>query len=126
MVLYLDRMCQCGLLVVVSSLIGTLMNRLAVELRLSFRSVSLWNDLASAAFDGVGLAGFKSRANVFFYWPELLYPYYSLLLFSLSLQKSELKLLFLDVFSPILECKSEYFNNNHNNNRLVHFKKNQS
>ena len=28
-------------------------------------SVSLWNDLASLVFDGVGLAGFKSRANDF-------------------------------------------------------------
>ena len=27
-------------------------------------SVSLWNDLADPVFDGVGLAGFKSRANV--------------------------------------------------------------
>ena len=27
-------------------------------------SVSLWNDLASSVVDGVGLAGFKSRANV--------------------------------------------------------------
>ena len=26
-------------------------------------SVSLWNDLATPVFDGVGLAGFKSRAN---------------------------------------------------------------
>ena len=26
-------------------------------------------------------AGFKSRANAFFYWPRLLYPHYSLLLF---------------------------------------------
>ena len=26
-------------------------------------SVSLWNDLANSVFDGVGLAGFKSRAN---------------------------------------------------------------
>ena len=26
-------------------------------------SVSLWNDLASFVFDGVGLAGFKSRDN---------------------------------------------------------------
>ena len=43
-------------------------------------SVSLCNDLADPVFDGVGLAGFKSRANVF-YFPKLLYPYYSLLLF---------------------------------------------
>ena len=28
-------------------------------------SVSLWNRLANPVFDGVGLAGFKSRANVF-------------------------------------------------------------
>ena len=28
-------------------------------------SVSLWNDLADSVFDGVGLAGFRSRANVF-------------------------------------------------------------
>ena len=31
-------------------------------------SVSLWNDLADTIFNGVGLAGFKSRANAF-YWP---------------------------------------------------------
>ena len=29
------------------------------------RSVSLWNDLSDSVFDGVGLAGFKSRANAF-------------------------------------------------------------
>ena len=28
-------------------------------------SVSLWNDLGNPVFDGVGLAGFKSRANAF-------------------------------------------------------------
>ena len=28
-------------------------------------SVSLWNDLANPVLDGVGLAGFKSRANAF-------------------------------------------------------------
>ena len=28
-------------------------------------SVPLWNDLSGHAFDGVGLAGFKSRANAF-------------------------------------------------------------
>ena len=28
-------------------------------------SVSFWNDLAVPVFDGVGLAGFKSRANAF-------------------------------------------------------------
>ena len=28
-------------------------------------SVSLWNDLSDPAFDGVGLEGFKSKANAF-------------------------------------------------------------
>ena len=28
-------------------------------------AVSLWNDLANPVFDGVGLTGFKSRANAF-------------------------------------------------------------
>ena len=28
-------------------------------------SVSLWNDLSDPLFDGVGLTGFKSRANAF-------------------------------------------------------------
>ena len=28
-------------------------------------TVSLWNDLGDSVFDGVGLAGFKSMANVF-------------------------------------------------------------
>ena len=28
-------------------------------------AVSLWNDLSDPVFDGVGLAGFKSRANAF-------------------------------------------------------------
>ena len=30
-------------------------------------SVSLWNDLSDPVFDGVGLAGFKSRANAFLF-----------------------------------------------------------
>ena len=29
------------------------------------RAVSLWNDLSDPVFDGVGLGGFKSRANAF-------------------------------------------------------------
>ena len=29
-------------------------------------SMSLWNDLTDPIFDGVGLAGFKSKANAFF------------------------------------------------------------
>ena len=41
-------------------------------------SVSLWNDLVDPVFDGVGLAGFKSRSNAF------LLAYSCSLLFSVS------------------------------------------
>ena len=45
-------------------------------------SVSLWIDLAGPVFDGVGLAGFKSRANVFFIGlscsiPTIVFYYFS-------------------------------------------------
>ena len=49
--------------------IGSLRLFLAKEPRSTagplFNSVSLWNDLASPVFYGVGLLGFKSRANAF-------------------------------------------------------------
>ena len=35
-------------------------------------SVSLWNDLANPVFDGVGISGFKSRANAFLLAPAAL------------------------------------------------------
>ena len=41
--------------------------------------VSLWNDLASSVFDGVGLAGLRA-GPMLLYWPKLLYHYYCLLL----------------------------------------------
>ena len=46
-------------------------------------SVSLWNDLVDPVFDGVGLAGFKSRSNAFC-WPSCSLLF-NLQLFSLSL-----------------------------------------
>ena len=46
-------------------------------------SVSLWNDLSALVFDGVGLAGFKSRANASC-WEVLLFLF-CLLLFYLFL-----------------------------------------
>ena len=54
MVLYLDRMCQCGLH--------------AVDLPnpdLANPVLDGANDLANPVLDGVGLAGFKSTANDF-------------------------------------------------------------
>ena len=46
-------------------------------------SVSLWNDLSDPVFDGVGLAGFKSRVNAFLLASCSLS--FCLLLFSISL-----------------------------------------
>ena len=67
MVIYLDRMCQCGLHAVLWSHIGTLTPPRCRTLQSSRTfipfSVSLWNDLANPVFDCVGLAGFKSSAN---------------------------------------------------------------
>ena len=47
-------------------------------------SVSLWNDLAYPVFDGVGLVGFKCRANAFLLAYSCLL-HFGLLLFSLAL-----------------------------------------
>ena len=62
-------MCQCGLHAMPWLHISILMRHLAAEPRstavLLFPSESLWNDLADPVFDGVRLAGFKSRANAF-------------------------------------------------------------
>ena len=70
MVLYLDRICQCGLHAVPWSHICTLMGRLAAEPRNTARLLfsqypSTWNDIADLVFDGGGVAGFKSSTNAF-------------------------------------------------------------
>ena len=49
-------------------------------------SVSLWNDLADPVFDGVGLAGFKSRGDAFFIdlscsIPTMVFYYFPFLFF---------------------------------------------
>ena len=77
MVLYLDRMCQCGLHAVLWSHTGTLIHRLAAEpcstAGLLFPSRCPSGTILLTPF-------FKSMANAS-YWPKLLYPYYSILLF---------------------------------------------
>ena len=85
MVLYLDRMCQCGLHAMLWSHIGTLRHRLAAEPRSTagFLLPSLCHSgkilltLCSMVWDWR-----VSRAGpMLLYWPKLHYPYYSLLLF---------------------------------------------
>ena len=84
-------------------------------------SVSLWNDLCYPVFDGVGLAGFKSRANAFFWLSCSLT--FCLLLFSFSLLSFYGLVLLgwglwtdrvlIALYSPTV------FNNNNNNNPLL-------
>ena len=64
--LYVPVRVTCG--AVFAHTVGTLMHSLAAEPRSTCRTfiplhVSLSNDLANPVLDGVGLAGFKSRAN---------------------------------------------------------------
>ena len=74
----LCRMCQRLLLVVLWLRIGTLSlahpGFRTSQYRRTFvpLSVSLWNEVGDPVFDGVGQAGFKSRANAFC-WPYLLF-----------------------------------------------------
>ena len=85
MVLYVDRMCQCGLHAVLWSHIGRLMHRLAAE------PCSTAGHLFSSRCPSgtIFLTPYSmvwdwrvSRAEpMLLYWPKLLYPYYSLLLF---------------------------------------------
>ena len=86
-------------------------------------SRSLWNDLADPVFDGVGLAGFKSRA--IFYWPKLLHPYYSLLVFFIFLfflskgwycRTGVFGLIGCISLSLSLALPTSFNNNNNNNN----------
>ena len=65
-----------------------------------------------------------------FYWPKLLYPYYKLLLFSLSLLSVYDMVLWAGVFG-LIGCISlslslalpKFFNNNSNNDNSIGFKR---
>ena len=88
MVIFLCRMCGCGVArdAVIAHRYTYVPSRCRTsQYRRTFipMSVSPWNDLGGSVFDGVGLAVFKSRANVFF-WPSYSLLF-CLLLFSLSL-----------------------------------------
>ena len=82
MVLYLDRMCQCGFHAVLLHLCAFSLQNLSVPNDFYSPTVSLWNDLADPVFDGVGLAGFNSRANAFSFClscsiPTIVFYYFS-------------------------------------------------
>ena len=62
------RMCQCGLHEMLWSHIGILMLLPTAEHRSTvgpYSAPSVRSDLADPLFGGLGLAGFKSRANAF-------------------------------------------------------------
>ena len=85
MVLYLDRMCQRGLHAVLWSHIGTLMHRLAAEPRctagLLFPSRSPSGTILLTPYSMVWDWRVSRAGSMLLYWPKLLYPNYSLLLF---------------------------------------------
>ena len=89
MVLYQDRICQCGLHAVIWSHIGSLMRLLAIEPRSSegplFPSQCPSGTILLALYSMVWDWRVSRAGPVLFYWPKLVYPYYSLLLFFLSL-----------------------------------------
>ena len=89
MMLYLDHMCQWGLPAVLWSHIGTLIHRLAAEPRftagLLFPSRYPSGTILLTPYSMVWDWRVSRARPILFYWPKRLYPYYSLLLFSLSL-----------------------------------------
>ena len=88
MVLYLERMCQHVLHVVLWSHIGTLMHRLTAEpcstAGLSFPSRCPSGTILLTPYLLVWDWQVSRAGPMLLYWPKLLYPYYSLILFSLS------------------------------------------
>ena len=90
MVLYLDRMCQCGLHAVLWSHIGTLMHSLSAEPcsigGLLFPSRCPSETILLTPYSMVWDWRVSRAGPMLLYWPKLLYPYYSLpYSFSLSL-----------------------------------------
>ena len=84
-VLYLDCMCQCGLHDVLWSHICILMWRLAAEPRstegLLFPSLCPSGTILLTLYSMVWDWRVSRALPMLFYWPKLLYPYYSLQLF---------------------------------------------
>ena len=85
MVLYLDRMCQRELHAVLWSQIGTLMHPLAAEpcstAGLLFLSQCPSGTILLTLYSMVWDWRVSRAVPMLLYWPKLLYPYYSLLLF---------------------------------------------
>ena len=106
------------------------MRRLAAEHRQTagcfFPSMSLWNDLADLAFDGVGLTAL-SAGPMLFHWPKLLQSFLSCTIFPF--------LLFLCIgwycgagvfgaircrsLSPSLALTTSFNNNNNDDNIII-------
>ena len=123
MVLYLDRMCQCGLHAVLWSRIGTLMHRLAAEpcstAGFLFPSRCPSGTILTTPFSMMWDWRVSRAGPMLLYWPKLLYPYYSLLLF-LSVYRLVLwgwglrtDRVYITLSQP---CTADLFHNNNNNN----------
>ena len=126
-VLYLDRMCQSGLHAALWSLIGTLMHRLAAEpcstAGLLFPSRCPSGTILLTQYSMVWEWRVSRAGPMLFYWPKLLCPYYSLLLFFPFLFFLSIGWYFLAGVFGLIGCPSLslsvarpiFFNNNNNN-----------
>ena len=89
-------------------------------------SVSRWNDLANPVFDGVGLAGFKSRANasllaqaaLSLLQSSTLFPFLFFLSIGWYCGAGVLGLIGCISLSPSLALLT-FNNNNNNNNKII-------
>ena len=85
MVFYLDRWCQCGLHGVLWSHIGTLIHRLAAEpcsaAGFLFPSRCPSETILLTPYSVVWDWRVSRAGPTLLYWPKLVYPYYTLLLF---------------------------------------------
>ena len=135
MVLYLDRMCQRGLLMVRWSHIGTLMRRLAAEpcstaellfLSQCLSGMILHTDCARSHIQVCGTGGFHEQGQCFLIGlscsiPTLVFYYFALFLLSLSnlvlwgwgLRTDRVYITCLSLALPT------FFNNNKNNNGMM-------
>ena len=127
-----DHMLQRGLHAVLWSHIGTLMHRFAAEpcstagLLFSLRCPS--GTILLTLYSMVLVWRVSRAGPMLLHWPNLLYPYYSLLLFSLSLLSVYRLVLWAGVFG-LIGCTPlslslalpTFFNNNNNNNNTIIF-----
>ena len=83
------------------------------------QAVSSWNYLGDSVFDGVGLAGFKSRVNTYFVGLSWSLPFRHPLIFLSLPSFCGLALWDWGPLSPTFQCRCLNNNNNNNINLII-------